>query len=58
MFFTGRDNPRNVGLLKSHSHPSLGPMSQGLVLATSLPTESCVTLGKLPRGELFVVFSY
>ena len=58
LFFTGRDNPRNVGELKPHSHPALEPMSKGLDLASSLPTASYVTLGKLPSGELFVLFSY
>ena len=58
MFFTGRDNPRNVGELKPHSHPALVPMSKVLDLASSLPTESYVTLGKLPPMELFVLFSY
>ena len=58
MFFTSRDNPRNFGLLKPRSHPSLIPMSKGLVLASYLPTESSVTLGKLPPGELIVLFSY
>lgn len=34
------------------------PMSEALVLASSLPTESCVTLGKSAPQESFAQISY
>ena len=59
MFIKVEANLEISGLSKSHSTPlPYIPMSEGLDLASTLSTESCATLGKLPPWELFIHISH